>query len=121
MGLNRVAKAAFIFNAAWVWSAALAELLGASVGGVAVTRADIADALRLAALKLAAGDTEFVLTSLVGQAAVLQRLTEEAAADMQATDRLDMKSVRLRNYLALSRQLQKVLSAIAAMQKREAT
>ena len=75
------------------------------------------DSLRLRALKLQAGDRSFVVESLVGQASLLQRLTEDAAAEMQATERLDMKSKRVTNYLALQRAHMRVLSAIAAMQR----
>lgn len=116
VGVERVAKASFIFDPAQLWGAALAELLGSSVGGVAVNREDIADALKLCALKLHAGDKAFVMEALVGQETLLGRLMNEAAAEYRETERVDFKARRLANFLALQRARVKVLSAIAAMQ-----
>lgn len=117
---QRVAKASLIFDPAQVWGAALARLLGTCADGVTVTRGDIADALKLCALKLQAGDKAFVMESLVGQAALLGRLMNEAASEYQATDRVDFKARRLANFLALQRAHTKVVGAIAAMQARAA-
>ena len=116
VGAQRDSRAAFIFDPAAVWSSTLARLLGTTADGVTVSREDIAEALRLASLKLSAGDSEFVMTTLVGQASVLQRLTEEAAREMQETERVDFKAKRVANYLALHRAHMRVLSAIATMQ-----
>ena len=101
-----------------MWSAALAELLGASVGGVAVTRADITDELELCALKLQAGDKSFVMESLAAQGILLGRLMNEAAAEYRETERLDFKAKRLAHFLALQRALLRTVGAIAAMQAR---
>ena len=115
-GLQRGSRAALIFNPSHLWGSALAELLGASVGGVAVTGEDIADALKLCALKALAGDKGFVMEALVGQEVLLSRLMHEAAAEYRATERLDFKSKRLAHFLALEKAHLRALSALAAMQ-----
>ena len=101
-----------------VWGAALAEILGAPVNGVAITGADIAGALKRTASELASGKNALVMESLTGQAILLESLSAEAARDMRATDRLDFKAKRLAFFLSLQRAHLKVLGAIASLQNR---
>lgn len=112
----RGAKALNVFDPARLFGKALAGLLSASVDGGTISADDISDSLRLCALKLRAGDKAFVMEALVGQQALLQRLMEEAAAEYQATGRVDFKARRLGNFLSIQRAHMRVLAAIASLQ-----
>ncbi len=120
VGDVRGAKALNVFDPAHVFGKALAGLLSASADGCAVSADDIADSLRLLALKLRTGDSAYVLASLAGQAALLERLMTTAASEMDSTNRLDMKSARVKNFLSLQRAHMRVLAAIASLQARVA-
>lgn len=59
---------------------------GVAAGGAGLVAADIADSLRLAGIKLKAGDRSFVLESLAGQSVILAQMMAEAPRDYSESE-----------------------------------
>ena len=122
IGAQRGSRAAFIFDPAEVWGSTLAELLGHAAGGSgSVNGADIADSLRLCAIKFKAGDRSFVLESLAGQSVILAQLMAEAVRDYsesEANGKWQWARIRLREFQQLQKAHMRTITAIAGLSKK---
>lgn len=116
--LPAMKHAGLIFDPAGTYGSVLAQLLGAPNDGLPVTGADLADAIRLTALKIKSGDVSFLRETLLGQAAVIEALMMEAARDYHEAEtnrNWRWGRVRLREFLALQKALLRAVEAVARL------
>lgn len=116
--LQTVKRAGLIFDPARTYGTALAQLLGAPSEGLPINSDDLAEALRLTALKIESGDINFLRMTLLGQAAVVEALMMEAAReykDSETRGKWQWARVRLREFQQLQKAHMRTIATIAGL------
>lgn len=113
--LPALQTAALIFDPAQTYGGALARVLGAPNGALPVTSDDLADAIRLTALKIKSGDISFLRETLVGQAAVIEAMMMDAARSYNETKHYSAARAFMREFLALQKAHLRTVLAVASI------